>query len=327
MREIDTRLDDAHAVRIAANLVMAFLIAGLAAASLLTRSRALGRAALLAAPATLLTALLLSGAGISEPWLAVLLLGVGGAALALAGALVRPALALGIAFVLLFALLWAKPEWNALAAIGPHPEAGGRFYGLTNEVETLLLAPALALGALVPLRALPFVAVVLAGAVGAGSIGADGGGLIVYLAGFLALALLLHRVPATRAVAATAVATAAALALVAIDAATGGSSHVSDALGGGPGDLLHDFTRRIGRSGDALLETWYATLLTACGTAALVWLGLRKPGLAVVDAYLVALVVSLLVNDTPNDVLGYGGLGAIALWAYLRSGGAADRLK
>src|SRR5207248_2326782 len=51
--------------------------------------------------------------------------------------------------------------WSAtvsLAALGPHPEGGGRFFGLTNQVETLLLAPALALGALVQLPLLPGVA-------------------------------------------------------------------------------------------------------------------------------------------------------------------------
>ena len=40
------------------------------------------------------------------------------------------------------------PEVNALAAIGPHPDGGGRFYGVTNQVETLLLAPSLAAAAL-----------------------------------------------------------------------------------------------------------------------------------------------------------------------------------
>ena len=44
-------------------------------------------------------------------------------------------------------MLAAWPEVNALAAIGPHPDGGGRFYGVTNEVETLLLAPSLAAAA------------------------------------------------------------------------------------------------------------------------------------------------------------------------------------
>jgi hypothetical protein len=39
----------------------------------------------------------------------------------------------------------------------------------------------------------------------------------------------------------------------------------------------------------------------------------------VLDALLVALAISLLVNDTPTDVAGYGGLSALLLWAWARS--------
>ena len=51
------------------------------------------------------------------------------------------------AFLVAFlVVLAASPETDSLAAIGPHPDGGGRFYGVTNQVETLLLAPALAAG-------------------------------------------------------------------------------------------------------------------------------------------------------------------------------------
>jgi hypothetical protein len=41
----------------------------------------------------------------------------------------------------------------------------------------------------------------------------------------------------------------------------------------------------------------------------------------VLDALLVALAVSLLVNDTPTDIAGLGVLSGLALWAWLgRSG-------
>jgi hypothetical protein len=327
LAELDRRLEDAKAARVPASAVLVLLVIALAAAALVTRSPRLARAAVLGAPSVLVTALVPSAAGWSSPWLVVPLLGAGGAALALAGSVFRPGLPLALAFAFLFVTMWAAPDWNSLAAIGPHPETGGRFYGLPNEGETLLLGPALVLGALAGPRALPAVALVLAACVGAGHMGADGGGLIVYLAGFLALALRLHRVPAARAAAATAVAAAGALAFVAIDAATGGSSHVTDALGGGPGELVHDFTRRLRLSGEALAETWYATLLTAVGLVALVWLGLRRPRFALFDAYLAALAVSLLVNDTPNDVCGYGAVGGLALWTYVRSGEARSGLE
>jgi hypothetical protein len=45
----------------------------------------------------------------------------------------------------------------------------------------------------------------------------------------------------------------------------------------------------------------------------LVWIGLRRPRFATVDAVLVALAVSLLVNDSPRDVVAYGALACAAL--------------
>jgi hypothetical protein len=229
------------------------------------------------------------------------------------------ALALAALFAFLFTVMWARPEWNTLAVIGPHPDGGGRFYGITNEVETILLAPALALGALAGPALVPVVGLLVAAGVAASEVGADGGGLVVYLAGFLVLWLRLRRVPATQAVAATAVSAAAALLLVGIDAATGGSSHVTHAVGGGPGSLLGDLGHRLHLSGASLVSSWNAALLFSLSICALVWLGLRRPRLAVLDALLAALVVSLLVNDTPADVAGFGALSALLLWVWARS--------
>jgi hypothetical protein len=126
-------------------------------------------------------------------------------------------------------------------------------------------------------------------------------------------------VPATQAVAATAASAAAALLLVGIDAATGGSSHVTHAVGGGPGSLLGDLGHRLHLSGASLVSSWNAALLFTLSICALVWLGLRQPRLAVLDALLAALVVSLLVNDTPADVAGFGALSALLLWVWARS--------
>ena len=124
---------------------------------------------------------------------------------------------------------------NALATIGPHPDGGGRYYGVTNEVETLLLAPTLAAAAVLgPLVALP--ALVL---VGWSRAGADGGGLLVFAVALAVLRLRLSGRRLTPRLAALAVAAAVAIALVlvGIDAATGGASHVTDAVGSGPGSL------------------------------------------------------------------------------------------
>jgi hypothetical protein len=237
------------------------------------------------------------------------------------------ALGLGALFVFLFAVMWARPEWNTLAVIGPHPDGGGRFHGLTNQVETLLLSPALVLGMLLGLRALPLVALTISAGVAASRIGADGGGLVVYLTGFLVLGLRVSRTSALRAAAATAVAAGAALLLVGIDAATGGSSHVTDAVGGGPGSLAGDLAHRVHLSAASVASTWNNALFFTASVAALVWLAFQLPRPPVLEALLAALAVSLVVNDTPTDVAGWGALSALVLWAWARSDESAFRLE
>ncbi len=325
LRSLDRRLTKAHDARVGATVVLVGLMSLLGILAVVSRWPVLGRAAFLAAPACLVTAVVLSAAGLTDPSQVVIVLAGAAGTLALAGgALLRPRLplAVGLAavFAFLFAVMWIRPEWNSLAALGPRPDGGGRFYGLTNQVETLLLAPALTIGALSG-AALPAVALLVAAGVAASSVGADGGGLVVYLAGFVVLGLRLGARPGlARVGAATAMAAAAALALVGIDAATGGSSHVTHAVGGGPGSLAGDLGHRLHLSVLSDSSTWNAALLFALGAVVLVWLVFRRPRLALLDALLVALAVSLIVNDTPTDVAGLGALSALVLWAWHRSG-------
>jgi hypothetical protein len=332
LARLDRRLDRSHDGRVAATLVLTGLVIAFTLLALGTRTTLFARATFLAPSACIAAAVALSAAGVASPFAAVLGVALAGVAGCLVGgALLRPrvplALALAALFAFLFAVMWARPAWNALAVIGPHPDGGGRFYGVTNEVETLLLAPALVLGSLAGALALPAVAVVVTAGIVASRVGADGGGLVVFAAGFLVLWLRLRRVPAVRAVAATAVAAGAALLLVGIDAATGGSSHVTNAVGGGPGSLLGDLGHRLHLSAAAIGSTWNAALLFALGLAALVLLALRRPRSALLDAYLAGVLVSFLVNDTPADVAGYGGLAGLGVWLLVRSEESAGRLQ
>jgi hypothetical protein len=80
------------------------------------------------------------------------------------------------------------PETNALSAIGPHPDGGVRFFGVTNQVETLLLAPVLAAAA-TSRRWLVAIGLLALVALGWSRAGADGGGVLVLLAGLGALVL------------------------------------------------------------------------------------------------------------------------------------------
>ena len=331
LASFDRRLGQAHDSRVAATLVLVGWLIVLCLAGLVTRLPALCRAAFLVPSTCIASAVALSAAGVS-PHAAVLGVAVlGGGGALLGGAFLPPRLPLAIAltalFAFLFAVMWAEPAWNALAVIGPHPDGGGRFYGVTNQVETLLLPPALVLGALAGARLLPVVGLALAAGIATSRIGADGGGLVVYLAGFLVLWLRLRPLPARRAAAAVAVAAGAALLLVGIDAATGGSSHVTKAVGGGPGSVLGDLGHRLHLSAASIASTWNNALLFALGIVALVVLALQRPRSALLDACLVALAVSFLVNDTPTDVAGYGGFAALGLWLLTRSEEGRGRLQ
>ncbi len=223
-------------------------------------------------------------------------------------------------------MLAAWPTVNSLAAIGPHPDGGGRYFGITNQVETLIVAPVLFAGALLGELWLAPVAVLALVTVGWSRAGADGGGVVVLLAGLGVLALRLRagRIGLRGLALVAAAAVAAAVAFAAVDAATGGSSHVTRAVGGGPGSLAGDLGHRLHVSWAGATSSWKTVLVVVGCLAALVWLGTRQPRRATVDAFLAALAVSLLVNDTPTDVLGFGALACASLvaWETARGGQA-----
>jgi hypothetical protein len=329
VRWLERRLVHARDSRLTAEIVLTLVMAAFALVAFLSGRAWLGRAAFFAGPACLVAAVTLSGFGLTRPWATETLLPLVASVLSLVGGwFLRPrwALALGVAalFVFLFGVMWAAPEWNSLAALGPRAEAGGRFYGMNNEIETLLLSPAFVLGALAGLRLLPVVALLIAAGTAASSIGADGGGLVTFLAGFVTLGLRMTRAGLVRAGAVIAVAVAAAFALVGLDAAIGGSSHVTRAVGGGPGTLADDLFRRLHLSAAQLSSSWHAPIIVTVSVAALVWLAFKRPRLPVLDALLVALAVSFLVNDAPADVAGAGAGSAVILWIWL--GRSAERL-
>jgi len=321
LRNLDRRLRDAHDTRTSATSILVawtLLLAGLAQA---LRSPFMARAALLAIPSALALALALSGGGVSGPWLVTALLAVGTGAAALAGA-ARERLFVPLligTFALGAVVLAAWPEVNALSVIGPHPDGGGRFYGVTNGVETLLLAPLLAAAAAVERAWLPVVGVLALVLVGWSRAGADGGGILVVLTALAAFWAFREELRLTRArvVLGILAVLLLGLAFVGLDAVTGGSSHVTHSVGGGPGSIPGDLGHRLHVSWNgvrATAQAWIAAFLTLL---VLVVLAFVRPRRLVVDALLVALAVSLLVNDTPTEVLAFGSLVAVSLrtWA------------
>src|SRR4051812_2692790 len=214
--------------------------------------------------------------------------------LTLLGSLV-PWRALWVFFAVYLVVLVVSPETQSLALLGPHPWGGGRFYGISNEIETLLLAPALVLG----LAAAPLVLL----AIGWSRAGADGGGLLVYLAAYARL------VPRPRAAAAAVV--ALAVLFVAVDAATGGSSHVTHSVL--HGNVFHDLWHRWGVSWHGATGAWGRGVVSAICLSVLAWVATRRPRAPLVDAFVIGVVVSLVANDTPQDVLFWGAISGVAL--------------
>lgn len=304
LRRLDARLTAARASRGIAN---ALAIALVIAFALLRR----GRAALLVAPAAIATALLLAALGVTSRW------AVGGAILAAALAASRlrlvPAVTVFLA-AFLAVLVW-RPETNALAAIGAQPDGGGRFYGVTNQVETMLLAPVLAAGSLLTLPLLVPLAALAVVTAGWSEAGADGGGVLVLGAAFALLAL--HRAgrvgPRSLALAGAAV-VAAGAALVGLDAALGGSSHVTRAVT--DGTVFDDLERRARLSWALVSGSFEGAAVTLGGLALVAGLWARRPRFPAGDAFALAILVSLVANDAPRKVALYGALGAVALWSW-----------
>jgi len=320
---MNARLNAAHFARKKSTRVLIGLVFGFAALAWLLRGALFARASLLAIPTMVLASTIASALHIEHgvPWWS------GAIALALTPPLALAtrtprALALTLAGLLATyaVFLGVSPATVSLAALGPHPEGGGRFFGLTNQVETLLLGPTLALGALVALPLLAVVALASLVLVGWSRLGADGGGLIVYAAGFATLALLglRGRVTVTRAVLAAAGVIAVGLALVGIDALTGGSSHVTHAVGGGPGRLFSDLGHRLHLSWRGIVNKTDHLEITVVSLVTLAVLAPLRPRSRTLDALLVALAVSLAVNDSGFDILRFGALVAIAVYTWSR---------
>jgi mono/diheme cytochrome c family protein len=271
------------------------------------------------------------------------------AALLLALALLRPQHALRALLVVLAANLWLSPflavaaglavlllplGWACAAILGAYlvsmgldaetvalspfgPSQSGRFYGINNLLETMLLAPAL-VGAALLGRAGIIVAALAFVTIGGNRFGADGGGIVVLAAAYLVLWLRLRGERLTWRLAGLggAAAVTLALALLGLDATTGGSSHVTDAVGDGPAALAGDIADRIELSIRRTAASAGAVAVVLGSLAILVAVALRARRSPVLDAFLVAIAVSLVVNDTPGDILGMGAAIAVALARY-----------
>jgi hypothetical protein len=289
------------------------------------------KAGLLGFGAALLANLALGLAEVSSFWPTVVVIGLaaatGGPLLAL---VLRSDLALGLFLAGIVAAylvaLWVDGSAVALSAFGPSQNS--RFYGLSNFLETMLLVPALG-GAVFLWQRLGWpafagIALLSFMTVAGNRFGADGGGAIVLAVAFPLLAILLAKLRGRRLGVAVGTAVAVAAGLLVLDAVTGQESHVSRALDSGPSGIAADFRDRVELSWDRIAQQAGIAAVVAVCLPVLVILVVRLLRFdatlerrALPLAYAAALATSLVVNDSPNDVLTAGLVGYVVVEAVM----------
>ena len=317
--DLDERIDENNGVRLPATLLVCALVLVLALVA--------PAAAVPGFAAALLANLALGIVGVSGFWVVLVVLGL---SVALGGplltALLRSPLALGVFLVaVIAAYLLALGIDGATVALSPFgPTQNSRYYGLSNLLETMLLVPGLAGAALLygvlGWAAFAGTALLVFATVAGNRFGADGGGAIVLAAGFAVLAVLLAGGGRRALAFAVAASLAVALGLIGLDAATGGSSHVTSAIEDGPLGLGGDLVERIELSWERATSSWWVSLAVVALLVILAGLVLRTfrspeplEELAVPLAFAAAIAVSLVVNDSPTDILLVGLTGYAAL--------------
>jgi hypothetical protein len=323
LRALDARIDDHNDSRVLAGLLAGLILIALA---LLWP-----KAGLLGFGAALLANLALGLTEISSFWPTLTVIGLaaaaGGPLLAL---LLRSDLAIGLflAGIVAAYLVALGVDGSAVALSTFGPSQNSRFYGLSNFLETMLLVPALGgavllwrrLGwpAFAGMALLSFVTVV------GNRFGADGGGAIVLAVAFPLLAILLAGLRGRRLVVAVGSAVVLAAGLLVLDAVTGPESHVSRALDSGPSGIAADLRDRVELSWDRIAQQAGIAAVVAVCLPVLVILVVRLLRFdaplerrALPLAYAAALATSLIVNDSPNDVITAGLVGYVVVEAVM----------
>jgi hypothetical protein len=322
LASLDDRIDGHNDSRVPAGLTAGVI--------LLVLALLWPRAGLLGFGAALLANLVLGLAGVSSFWPTLAVIGLAAASGWLLALVVRSDLAIGLFLTgIVAAYLVALGVDGSDVALSPFgPSQNSRFYGLSNFLETMLLVPALG-GAVYLWRRLGWwaftgVALLSFVTVAGNRFGADGGGAIVLALAFPLLAILLTGLRGTRLVAALGIALAAAAGLIALDAVTGPESHVSRALDSGPSGLAADLRDRVALSWDRIAQQGHIAVVVAICLPVLAILVVRLlrsdaplERRALPLAFAAALATSLVLNDSPNDVLTAGLVGYVVVEAVM----------
>jgi hypothetical protein len=314
LRSLDLQIHANNRLKLPALIVVACLIALLAAVR--------PRAATTAVPAALLTSIALGAAqATSEPViLGVLIAGtlLGGLWLARICRSDERLLALIVGVIVVHLVLFAeRPEWVALTPLGPTQNS--RFWGVGNQLETLLLAPLLAGAALAGRRfgRIGFAVFALLGLVllTDNRFGSDGGGAIVLGVAFAFLGARVLRIGVRGFVTLLLLGATAVLALVSLNLRTPGPNHLRSAFSHGLSGLWAVAVNRVPLAYAPAVHNWPLVLPLALWFVATLVVAIRlahrRATHDLVLAVGLAIGTSLLVNDSATYEL-VGGVAALA---------------
>jgi hypothetical protein len=280
------------------------------------------RAAVTAVPAALLINLLLGVTQVSNEVLLMAAIAAGTAALAfLLARLCRNDDALLLLFggvVALYAVtMVVRPEWQAINPFGPTQNS--RFWGVGNQLETLLLAPLLT-GTVIAQRRFGLGGFLAFGAFGLlvltdNRLGADGGGAITLGVALAVLGWRLFRLRFHGLVALLASAAIVVLWVVSRGLMQPGPNHLRHAFFGNGLGLLKAFESLVPLSYLPALHAWpmvVPLLLVCVATFTVAW---RHASARASRDLLLALGVGLATSLLVNDSAAYELAGGIAVLA------------
>jgi len=319
-----SRLDHAIGANNRLKFAVLFILAGVLLALAL-----LGlRAAVTAVPAALLVNLAMGMGQVSNEVLLCAAISAGTVLLALVlERFCRSETALFTLYggvVALYALvMFARPEWQAVNPFGPTQNS--RFWGIGNQVETLLLAPLLA-GAFLARRRFGLIGFVLFGVFGLvvmtdNRLGADGGGAIALGVALAVLGARLFKLGLSGFIGLLASSAVAVLWIVSRGLSHPGPNHLRSAFSDHGAGLLASLESRVPLSYVPALHAWQLVvpLLFVLALAfGLAWRASRQQSTRdVLLAFGVAIVTSLLINDSAAYELaaGIAVVGAFARFA------------
>jgi hypothetical protein len=225
-----------------------------------------------------------------------------------------------------------RPEWQAINPFGPTQNS--RFWGIGNQLETLLLAPLLA-GAVLARRRFGLVGFALFGLFGLvvmtdNRLGADGGGAIVLGIALAVLGWRLFRLRVSGFLALLASAALTVLWLVSRGLQQQGPDHLRSAFSNHGAGLLKSLESRVPLSYVPALHAWTLVLplLLVLGATFAVawWRSEERVTRDLLIALAVALVTSLLINDSAAYELA-GGIAVVGAAARFVPTSAPVRLR